>query len=242
MLMLIYCATYVFQAGHTHLNAPQLAAELYKSPTLRGSCARAWIREYFSTQADYAPVGATTMHIPPRKMREVWEKYVSSCSQDQFVNHLGERQFARVFERMLSSPFVCPFTHREMKVKIRTQRARGFKICKTCEDHRLLLWTCKNREKKKVYQHRLRQHWDEHEDGRDVYHDHKNYCASSGGKAISLAVDAADQSKFGVFKTSHRGIQDAYLKVKQKITGALVHGLGYFLFRSVTLAALSLSG
>ena len=28
-------------------------------------------------------------------------------------------------------------------------------------------------------------------------------------------------------------MQDAYLKVKQKITGALVHGLGYFLFRFV---------
>ena len=29
----------------------------------------------------------------------------------------------------------------------------------------------------------------------------------------------------------HRGMQDAHYKVKQKITGALVHGLGYFLFR-----------
>ena len=31
--------------------------------------------------------------------------------------------------------------------------------------------------------------------------------------------------------TSHRGMQDSYLKVKQKITGALVHGVGYFLYR-----------
>ena len=51
-------------------------------------------------------------------------------------------------------------------------------------------------------------------------------------RAASVAIDAADQAKLGVFKTSHRGIQDAYLKVKQKITGALVHGIGYYLFRS----------
>ena len=96
-------------------------------------------------------------------------------------------------------------------------------------------------------------HWDEHEDGRDVYHDNINYCKSSGGTAVSMAIDAADQAKFGIFSTSHRGkfvifdchplfpsylivfgetgMQDSYLKVKQKITGALVHGLGYFLFR-----------
>ena len=93
----------------------------------------------------------------------------------------------------------------------------------------MLMWNCKSRERKKIYQTRLNIHWDEHEDGR---HDNQNYCASSGGRAASVAIDDADQAKLGVFKTSHRGIQDAYLKVKQKITGALVHGIGYYLFRS----------
>ena len=82
-----------------------------------------------------------------------------------------------------------------------------------------------------MYKNKLGIHWDEHSDGRDVYSDHKNYCKSSNGRAVSVAIDGADQSKFGVFRTSHRGVQDAYLKVKQKITGALIHGLGYFLFR-----------
>ena len=120
-----------------------------------------------------------------------------------------------------------------MRVQIRTQRARGFKICSFCEDYRMLLWNCKNAEQKKVLKQKLRTHWDEHMDGRDVYHDHQQYCKSSGGRAISMAIDAADQSNFGVFRTSHRGIQDAYLKVKQKITGVLIHGVGYYLFRWV---------
>ena len=96
-------------------------------------------------------------------------------------------------------------THREMRVKLRTHRARGFKGCKDCEDFRKLLWNCKNAAKKQIYREQLRMHWDEFEDGRDVYHDHQNYCKSSGGTAVSMAIDAADQAKFGVFCTSHTG-------------------------------------
>ena len=200
-------------------------------PSWRSAVARSWIREYFSTQADYAPVGATTLYIPNRPQKETYDKYHEECTYSDSRETLGPRQFRRIFDEMKIQPFVCPFTHRTMIVKTRTQRARGFKICKTCEDYRCLMWTCKNARKKQIYKQRLRVHWSEHEDGRDVYHDHINYCKRSGGEACSMAVDAADQAKFGVFSTSHRGMQDSYLKVKQKITGALIHGVGYFLYR-----------
>lgn len=246
---------------------PDRRQAFLRSPTLRNLTARAWIRQYFSTQADYTPVGETTMYIPPRPNKETHAKYKDNltagatdlyCS-DAIDRPLGERQFARILGRMQNQPFICPSTHREMRVKVRTQRAKGFKICKTCEDYRMLMWSCKNAAKKTIYQQRLRMHWGEHEDGRDVYHDHINYCKSSGGTAVSMAIDAADQAKFGIFSTAHRGtfacqplrlstcpcvwrkllilntpgMQDSYLKVKQKITGALVHGLGYLLFRFV---------
>ena len=45
----------------------------------------------------------------------------------------------------------------------------GFKICKECEGFRMLLWNLKNAAKKVVYRQQLRLHWDEFEDGRDVY-------------------------------------------------------------------------
>ena len=191
---------------------PDLGNPLRHSPTLRNSTARAWIREYFSTQADYTPVGSTTMYIPPRTTSDLHAKYKadiirtqtdsSGCSIDR---PLGERQFARVIDRMKEQPFICPITHREMRVEVRTQRAKGFKICKECEDFRMLLWNCKNAAKKVVYRQQLRLHWDEFEDGRDVYHDHQNYCKSSGGTAVSIAIDAADQAKFGIFSTAHAG-------------------------------------
>ena len=205
-----------------------------KNPSSRNAAARSWCREYFTTQADYAPVapvGSTILNIPPRKQREVFDKYVEEVEWDDYNKPLGERQFARVFNAMLEKPFTCPNTHREMLPQIRTQRARGLKICKTCEDYRMLMWNAKNRDEKQMYKQKLSKHWDEHSDARDVYNDHKNYCKSSNGKAVSVAIDAADQAKFGVFRTAHRGMQDTYLKVKQKITGALVHGLGYFIFR-----------
>ena len=220
------------QSGHTEATSKKM--DVKRLPTWRSSIARSWIRDYFATQADYAPIGETTLHIPPRPHSETYNKYCENCGynkRDTFGTPLGSGQFRRVFNEMMSKPFVCPFTHRTMTVKKRTQRARGFKLCSKCEDYRMLLWTCKNNDKKQIYKRRLRAHWLEHEDGRDVYHDNQNYCKRSGGAAVSIAVDAADQAKFGVFTTSHRGMQDSYLKVKQKITGALVHGLGYFLFR-----------
>ena len=219
----------VLQDGHSELPTRRICPK--SKPTIRSERARSWIREYCTTHADFAPVGSTTLYIPPRKPHEVWSKYVEQVEWDEHVHHLGERQFCRVFKQMLGETIVCPNTNREMHVKIKTQRARGFKICKDCEDYRMLLWNCKNREQKTVYLQGLKTHWDEHSDGRDVYNDHKNYCQSSNGAAVSVVIDAADQSKFGVFRTSHRGMQDQYRKVKQKITGALVHGLGYFIFR-----------
>lgn len=173
------------------------------------------------------------MYIPPRPIAETYKKYEDDVTSTSACKPLGERHFSRVFNRMLQQEFVCPLTHKKMRVEIRTHKAPGFKICKKCEDYRMLLWNCKNSEKKEIYKQGLQAHWQEHEDGRDVYHDHQNYCKSSGGTAVSVAIDAADQAKFGVFSTAHRGMQDAYLKVKQKITGALVHGFGYFLFRCV---------
>ena len=114
--------------------------------------AHGWCREYFTTQADYEPVGSTTLYIPPRKLiREVYDKYVEKVEWDDYNKPLGERQFARVFNEMIKKPFTCPITHREMQVKIRTQRARGFKICSACEDYRLLLWNAKNRDEKERY-------------------------------------------------------------------------------------------
>jgi hypothetical protein len=179
---------------------------------LRNATARAWIREYFSTQADYAPVGKTALYVPPRPIKETHGKYAENVvhnainsASDAIDRPLGQRQFSRVLDRMMEQPFVCPMTHREMTVKVRTQRAKGFKLCKTCEDYRILLWNCKNAARKQIYRQRLRVHWDEHEDGRDVYHDHINYCKSSGGAAVSMAIDAADQAKFGIFSTAHRG-------------------------------------
>lgn len=161
----------------------------------------------------------------------MWKRYVQEVEWDEYAKPLLKRQFCRVFNKMLGETVFCPITNREMLIEYKTERARGMKICKDCEDYRMLMWTCKNRDQKNIYEQGLGQHWDEHNDGRDVYNDHKNYCKSSNGAAVSVAIDAADQSKFGVFRTSHRGMQDQYLKVKQKITGALVHGLGYFLFR-----------